>query len=69
MPGGPKHVATVDDVPPEMDLIFQGLLEPYTESYLNLNEMDELTSDCRLILPLLLAMRLAFQSTSTGQQN
>ena len=59
MPGGPKHVATLDDAPPEMHLIFQGLLEPYTESYLNLNEIDELTSDCRLGLPLLLTMRPA----------
>ena len=42
-----------------MDLIFQGLLEPYTESYLNLNEIDKLTSDYRLGLSLLLTMRPA----------
>ena len=27
----------------ERDLIFQGLLKHYNESYLNLNEMEELT--------------------------
>jgi len=42
-PGGPKQVTTVDDAPPEKDLIFQGLLKHYNESYLNLNEMEELT--------------------------
>lgn len=37
-PGGPKNAGFG-----EKDLIFQGLLKHYNESYLNLNEMEELT--------------------------
>ena len=42
-PGGPKQASGANGIPPERDLIFQGLLKHYNESYLNLNEMEELT--------------------------
>ena len=36
-------MAPMDGPGQERDLIFQGLLKHYNESYLNLNEMEELT--------------------------